>query len=842
MTNGTYKDTHTPKQKNDVELQTSPIKETSPQVSGSDTESPLENQTRSIPVQCPNDSNKQQNEIQRKEVGLITYGNGDDNISLPEITTSQIQEQFARDDITNELYMPLSSTIVLKRKKEMLYVPLDFKNDLTIDALVDSGVYVSAIVQKELDGIKQQSPSNIFKIDDPPNFQIQVANGQLEKPTATATPKFDIGDHIFAKHFVVMKNLTGPIIGLHFMKHNSVVIDTTHGLIHFPHLTMQVKSASSQTSAKPQPVLIHDSITIPQMTTRTITAFVDHSSEWNTTGTVTPVEKFTEAASLILSYSISKIINRKIAVRVTNTTESPYTINKNTEIAEFSVLTPKQSKLIKPVDTAILSMIPKGDPDLVTYLTELLRTNKPDQQNNTFWFPTPKNPGNTEDHTPIQTRILTELRELQRREKLDPKDYIESRTEFLKRFDGTDTLLTETEKQAVEDILVEYHDIFARHRMDIGMNTEFKVKLTPKDDKAVYSQSLPMPVHLKEDLIVEFALMHKYGIITVLPFSKYAIPIFAQRKPNGKLRLLVDLRKINTLIADEYTNNNHPVSTLSDAAQHLAGKSLFCKLDCSQAYHCLQMADQRSVEMLAFNFASRTFAYRRLAQGLSRSVSAFSSFMREYLDSVVKADQCAQYVDDIGIAANNATDLTRPEHSGSLQVYSPGRIEADNWKVPLRSPREYYHFIRGSITISSEGVLPQSHKIQNFLNKLRFPKSKKALQRYLGFVNYYRNYIPRMAEKLNPFYKLLKAEVPINITSELRETFDSVNKALSDACQLALKQPIPGKQLVLLTDASFKSAGYALMIEDNPDQKIQSKWKTYAPVAFCIKSLFPRTT
>ena len=126
--------------------------------------------------------------------------------------------------------------------------------------------------------------------------------------------------------------------------------------------------------------------------------------------------------------------------------------------------------------------------------------------------------------------------------------------------------------------------------MDIGMITESKVKLTPKDDKAVYSQSLPMPIHLKEDLIVQLTFMHKYGIIPVLPFSKCASPIFAQRKPNGKLRLLVDLRKINSLIADDNTNNNHPVSTLSDAAQHLAGKSLFCKLDCSQAYHCLQMA------------------------------------------------------------------------------------------------------------------------------------------------------------------------------------------------------------------------------------------------------------
>ena len=79
----------------------------------------------------------------------------------------------------------------------------------------------------------------------------------------------------------------------------------------------------------------------------------------------------------------------------------------------------------------------------------------------------------------------------------------------------------------------------------------------------------------------------------------------------------------------------------------------------------------------------------------------------------------------------------------------------------------------------------------------------------------------------------------INITSELKETFNSVTKALSDACELALKQPIPGKQLVLMRYASFRSAGYALMIEDNPDQKIQSKRKTYAPVAFGSKIFSP---
>ena len=362
--------------KNDVYSQTSPKGETSPQVSGAKAESPPGNQTRSTPVQCPNDSRKQQPEIQRNETDMTDYGSGDENKFPPIIMTSQTEERLVRDDITNEFYMPLSSTIALKRKKKMFYVPLDFKKDLAIDALVHSGAYVSAIVQKELNIIGKQAPANIFKIDDHPNFQIQVANGQPEKPIATTTFIFDIGDHIFAEHFVVKKNLTGPITGLHFKRHNSVVIDITYGLIHFPHFTMQVKSG---TGAKPQVVLIHISITVSPMTTKTITEILDHLSKKNTTGKVTPVEKFTETAKLIISHSISTIIDIKEAVRVTNTTESPYTINKNTQTADFSLVTPEQSKFIKSVDMASLNMIAGWDPNLTTYSTKLLRTNKPEQ-------------------------------------------------------------------------------------------------------------------------------------------------------------------------------------------------------------------------------------------------------------------------------------------------------------------------------------------------------------------------------------------------------------------------------------------------------------------------------
>ena len=199
--------------------------------------------------------------------------------------------------------------------------------------------------------------------------------------------------------------------------------------------------------------------------------------------------------------------------------------------------------------------------------------------------------------------------------------------------------------------------------------------------------------------------MHKYGIITVLPVSKYACAILAQKKPNGNVGLLVHLRKINNLIADDYTDNNHRVSILSDTAQHLAGKSLFSKLDCSQAYHCLQKRDQRSVEILAFNFASRTFPCKKLAQGLSRPVFAFSSFMLEYLDPVVKGDQGAQYVDDIGIAANNATDLAR-NIRGVFKCFRQAGLKLTTEKCHFGVRQN--EFLRR--TISSKGVSPQSHK------------------------------------------------------------------------------------------------------------------------------------
>ena len=143
--------------------------------------------------------------------------------------------------------------------------------------------------------------------------------------------------------------------------------------------------------------------------------------------TVTLLEEITKVDSLLTSHSVSTIFNNKAAARVTSTTESPYTIRKNTQIAEFSVEAPEQFNFIEPLYTAILKMILEDNPVLITYLIGLLTANNPEQQNNLFWSPKSETVGKSEDHTPKQTQILKELNELKKKEELNPTDSAESR-------------------------------------------------------------------------------------------------------------------------------------------------------------------------------------------------------------------------------------------------------------------------------------------------------------------------------------------------------------------------------------------------------------------------------
>ena len=64
--------------------------------------------------------------------------------------------------------------------------------------------------------------------------------------------------------------------------------------------------------------------------------------------------------------------------------------------------------------------------DANRYINSFLKTSKTDEVNQTYWFPTPRNQGNEREHTPNQTRILNEVRELEQLEKLNPREDTDS--------------------------------------------------------------------------------------------------------------------------------------------------------------------------------------------------------------------------------------------------------------------------------------------------------------------------------------------------------------------------------------------------------------------------------
>ena len=198
------------------------------------------------------------------------------------ITPQQIEETLVRDDQTNEIWSESSTVLDCSPEKEKRNAVWgscfpEWPNYRCSNGL-RSVFQCDRLI--ELVRIKQKAPANIFNINDHLRFWIQVANGQLEKPLATATIKFDIGDNTFAELSVHTKKLAVKINDLHFKLHNSVVTDSTHGIIHFPYSIMQVKSTASETTAKPQSILTGDTLKQLTMTTKTTTIFVHYRFIW----------------------------------------------------------------------------------------------------------------------------------------------------------------------------------------------------------------------------------------------------------------------------------------------------------------------------------------------------------------------------------------------------------------------------------------------------------------------------------------------------------------------------------------------------------------------------------
>ena len=118
---------------------------------------------------------------------------------------------------------------------------MDF-GELNVDGLIDTGALPSAIPEADLRKIQLLTRHTILNEGLLPEFQNMVANGQLEAPIVTVELQFEVGYITFREIYIVMTNLTSPLIGLLLPQRNSTIIDMRQRILNFSFFSMQLKN------------------------------------------------------------------------------------------------------------------------------------------------------------------------------------------------------------------------------------------------------------------------------------------------------------------------------------------------------------------------------------------------------------------------------------------------------------------------------------------------------------------------------------------------------------------------------------------------------------------------
>ena len=240
-------------------------------------------------------------------------------------------------------YVPLTTNLGLKYKRRMRCFPMDF-GELTLDGLVDTGALSSAIPEADLRKIRLLAPQSIVKEGPAPNFQIMVANGQLETPKSTVELKFEVGDIEFHEIFIVMEKLTSPLIGLSFLQRNNTILDMRQGVLNFPFFSMQLKTADHKYTNVMEPICIREDVTIPPNDRHSVLMPSQLYEDTAVTGILQPSNTLTDDGDIAFCAALVTLTNGQVSVHLNNFTDSPYTLKRGTQVANFTVLTPEQMK------------------------------------------------------------------------------------------------------------------------------------------------------------------------------------------------------------------------------------------------------------------------------------------------------------------------------------------------------------------------------------------------------------------------------------------------------------------------------------------------------------------
>ena len=163
----------------------------------------------------------------------------------------------------------------------------------------------------------------------------------------------------------------------------------------------------------------------------------------------------------------------------------------------------------------------------------------------------------------------------------------------------------------------------------IGKLTNYQVELHVKPNARFVAQPCRrVPYSLRGKLKDKLQELEEMDIIERVEGPTPCVsPIVIVPKPNGDIRVCVDMRSANTNIE----RSRHPIPTIDDVLNELNGNVVFTKLDLKMGFHQLELKEGISRDVTTFTTSAGLFRYKRLMFGICSAPELYQHVIQQVL-------------------------------------------------------------------------------------------------------------------------------------------------------------------------------------------------------------------
>ena len=268
--------------------------------------------------------------------------------------------------------------------------------------------------------------------------------------------------------------------------------------------------------------------------------------------------------------------------------------------------------------------------------------------------------------------------------------------------------------------------------------------------------------------------------------------------------------------------------TIDDIAPKLTKAKVFSVMDAKNGFWQVAL-DESSSYLTTFWTPMGRYRWCRMPFGLK---TASDEFQRRQAQALEGLPGVVTIVDDVLICGSGDTlDQAGNDHDNNLlrllDRARQKRLVFNASKIRLKLPEVRYC---GHI-FSAQGIRADPEKVKAITN-LSEPKDMKALQRFLGTVNYLARFLPRLSQVCEPLRRLLAKDVEWSWQTQQQAAFDQIK-------QLVAKHPVlsyydVSKPVTVQCDASDVGLGAVLLQENTPvayaSRALSSAERQYAQI------------